>query len=337
MQAASDMLLGWLSVEGLDGERRDFYVRQLWDGKGSAEVDAMGPEALDDLRAALRLDASHAPTRGRATPSRSPPTSGKGEGFDRGHRRVRGGLRGPERGATTARWSTRRSRGGSRRPRASRSLGRGGLRRARAWSARRRGGGGWSGRRRRRAGPRTATRSSAPSAGRRRSSRRARPSSPGRGRPPRPPCGPASVETKLTSPSSRTPTCCSTLAEIRGSSLMLLENPVISPVMTTAPISAVPSEAPSCCAVYCRPPASPRSSSPTDDCTTLPSWETIRPMPTPSTAMAIANGTVSMSGSIVESSRAQRDEQQPEADADDRRGGKAPAPAATRPARSRTG
>ena len=47
MQAAGDMLLGWLRFEGPDGQRREFYVRQLWDGKGSAEVDAMGPEALE--------------------------------------------------------------------------------------------------------------------------------------------------------------------------------------------------------------------------------------------------------------------------------------------------
>jgi uncharacterized protein (DUF2252 family) len=45
-QAAGDVLLGWLSVEGLDGKRRDFYVRQLWDGKGSAEVDAMDAPTL---------------------------------------------------------------------------------------------------------------------------------------------------------------------------------------------------------------------------------------------------------------------------------------------------
>ncbi len=40
-QAAGDVLLGWLSAEGLDGKKRDFYVRQLWDGKGSADIDAM--------------------------------------------------------------------------------------------------------------------------------------------------------------------------------------------------------------------------------------------------------------------------------------------------------
>ena len=43
MQAASDILLGWLSAEGMDGQPRDFYVRQLWDGKGSAEIESMTP------------------------------------------------------------------------------------------------------------------------------------------------------------------------------------------------------------------------------------------------------------------------------------------------------
>ena len=41
MQAASDVLLGWLRVRGNDGKQRDFYVRQLWDGKGSAEIETM--------------------------------------------------------------------------------------------------------------------------------------------------------------------------------------------------------------------------------------------------------------------------------------------------------
>jgi uncharacterized protein (DUF2252 family) len=45
-QAASDVLLGWLTVEGLDGKRRDFYVRQLWDGKGSAEIETMSATTM---------------------------------------------------------------------------------------------------------------------------------------------------------------------------------------------------------------------------------------------------------------------------------------------------
>lgn len=47
MQAASDVLLGFVHVEVLDGVTRDFYVRQLWDWKASAEIEAMDPHELD--------------------------------------------------------------------------------------------------------------------------------------------------------------------------------------------------------------------------------------------------------------------------------------------------
>lgn len=47
MQASSDIFLGWVHVDkGLDGRERDFYVRQLRDWKGSAEVDRMKPDGL---------------------------------------------------------------------------------------------------------------------------------------------------------------------------------------------------------------------------------------------------------------------------------------------------
>ena len=46
MQAASDVFLGWFGAEGIDGEPRHFYVRQLWDGKGSAEVERLEPHEL---------------------------------------------------------------------------------------------------------------------------------------------------------------------------------------------------------------------------------------------------------------------------------------------------
>jgi hypothetical protein len=46
MQAAGDVLLGWLHTTGIDGQPRDFYVRQLWDGKGSADVATMNPDRL---------------------------------------------------------------------------------------------------------------------------------------------------------------------------------------------------------------------------------------------------------------------------------------------------
>jgi uncharacterized protein (DUF2252 family) len=46
MQAASDIFLGWQRVTGLDGVVRDFYLRQLRDWKGSADVDAMTPSVM---------------------------------------------------------------------------------------------------------------------------------------------------------------------------------------------------------------------------------------------------------------------------------------------------
>lgn len=46
MQAASDVCLGWVSARGENGRERDFYVRQLWDGKGSADVERMSASAL---------------------------------------------------------------------------------------------------------------------------------------------------------------------------------------------------------------------------------------------------------------------------------------------------
>jgi uncharacterized protein (DUF2252 family) len=38
MQAASDIFLGWVRVRDLDGERRDYYVRQYHDWKGCIDV-----------------------------------------------------------------------------------------------------------------------------------------------------------------------------------------------------------------------------------------------------------------------------------------------------------
>jgi uncharacterized protein (DUF2252 family) len=46
MQAASDIFLGWCPAVGLDGRDRDFYVRQLWDWKRSAEVETLTPRGL---------------------------------------------------------------------------------------------------------------------------------------------------------------------------------------------------------------------------------------------------------------------------------------------------
>jgi uncharacterized protein (DUF2252 family) len=48
MQAASDIFLGWIrNKEGLDGKPRDFYVRQLWDWKTSADLETILPRGLE--------------------------------------------------------------------------------------------------------------------------------------------------------------------------------------------------------------------------------------------------------------------------------------------------
>jgi uncharacterized protein (DUF2252 family) len=47
MQGATDILLGWFHIDsGFDGAARDFYVRQLKDWKGSAEIEQMGPQGM---------------------------------------------------------------------------------------------------------------------------------------------------------------------------------------------------------------------------------------------------------------------------------------------------
>ncbi|GHI02925.1 hypothetical protein AQI88_02980 [Streptomyces cellostaticus] len=47
IQTTSDIFLGWTHVTGLDGQGRDFYVRQLRDWKGIARPDTMDPALLD--------------------------------------------------------------------------------------------------------------------------------------------------------------------------------------------------------------------------------------------------------------------------------------------------
>ncbi len=46
MQASSDIFLGWQRVEGLDGEPRDFYVRQLRDWKYSIDIGTLAPRGM---------------------------------------------------------------------------------------------------------------------------------------------------------------------------------------------------------------------------------------------------------------------------------------------------
>ena len=46
MQATSDIFLGWERVDGIDGRRRDFYVRQLRDWKGIVQPEIMVPAGM---------------------------------------------------------------------------------------------------------------------------------------------------------------------------------------------------------------------------------------------------------------------------------------------------
>ncbi len=46
MQAASDIMLGWIRATDPEDQSRDFYIRQLWDQKGSALVEAMDPQVM---------------------------------------------------------------------------------------------------------------------------------------------------------------------------------------------------------------------------------------------------------------------------------------------------
>ena len=63
MQTASDVLLGWCRLPGEDGKRRDYYVRQLWDGKGSIDLSLLNPAQLEKLAKACGWTLAHAHAR----------------------------------------------------------------------------------------------------------------------------------------------------------------------------------------------------------------------------------------------------------------------------------
>jgi uncharacterized protein (DUF2252 family) len=81
VQAASDILLGWVRAEGVDGTSRDFYVRQLWDQKGSVKVERMDERALTAYAQICGTTLAHAHAR---SGDRIAIASylGKGETFD---------------------------------------------------------------------------------------------------------------------------------------------------------------------------------------------------------------------------------------------------------------
>jgi len=62
-QTASDVLLGWVKARGLDGKQRDFYVRQLWDQKGSARIEGMDAKAMTAYAQICGTTLAHAHAR----------------------------------------------------------------------------------------------------------------------------------------------------------------------------------------------------------------------------------------------------------------------------------
>ena len=82
MQAASDVMLGWLRTTDADGARHDYYIRQLWDGKASADVDAMEPSAMSAYAEICGWTLAHAHARsGDAVAIAA--YLGSGDAFDR--------------------------------------------------------------------------------------------------------------------------------------------------------------------------------------------------------------------------------------------------------------
>lgn len=80
MQAASDVFLGW--ARGGPGGGQDFYVRQLRDMKGSAEVERMSPRELDVYASLCGATLARAHARSRQAPAISG-YLGRRDSFDR--------------------------------------------------------------------------------------------------------------------------------------------------------------------------------------------------------------------------------------------------------------
>ncbi|HVW47678.1 MAG TPA: DUF2252 domain-containing protein [Solirubrobacterales bacterium] len=81
MQAATDIFLSWQRSTGLDGLEHDFYVRQLWDWKASADLSRLDEHGLITyvLACAWSLARSHARSGDRLAIAAY---LGKGEKFD---------------------------------------------------------------------------------------------------------------------------------------------------------------------------------------------------------------------------------------------------------------
>jgi uncharacterized protein (DUF2252 family) len=82
VQAAGDIMLGWVRAAGIDGEKRDYYVRQLWDQKGSARIEGMDPPAMTAYAQICGTTLAHAHARSGDRIAIAA-YLGKGDTFDR--------------------------------------------------------------------------------------------------------------------------------------------------------------------------------------------------------------------------------------------------------------
>ncbi|MDQ2621422.1 MAG: DUF2252 domain-containing protein [Actinomycetota bacterium] len=81
-QAASDLFLGWFRNDRVDGVTRDFYVRQLWDWKLSADIEDLTDQGFEDYLGACgaALALAHARSGDRVAIASY---LGKGDNFER--------------------------------------------------------------------------------------------------------------------------------------------------------------------------------------------------------------------------------------------------------------
>ncbi|MGI6230199.1 MAG: DUF2252 domain-containing protein [Tractidigestivibacter sp.] len=81
IQTAGDILLGWVRAPTFDGSMHDFYVRQLWDAKGSVDLEKMDSHELSRFSRLCGWTLAHAHAK---TGNRFEIAGylGKGDGFD---------------------------------------------------------------------------------------------------------------------------------------------------------------------------------------------------------------------------------------------------------------
>jgi hypothetical protein len=82
-QSARDLLLGWTRAKDVDGDTpRDYYVRQLWDGKAQANLEAMEPDTMTVYAEICGRTLAHAHARSGDAVALSG-YLGRGDGLDR--------------------------------------------------------------------------------------------------------------------------------------------------------------------------------------------------------------------------------------------------------------